>query len=427
MNGKSGTGIRFIHNPGYRQEIKPDLLSCGDTENIRRLYETMDEYALTPLVRLRGLAKALGVKEIFLKDESFRLGLKSFKGLGGMYALIRIICDRLNLEPEKISFSDLMTPQVREQIRDMVFVAATDGNHGKGVAWAAKRLGCRSYIFMPRGSTENRAQAIRNAGASGVRILDGGYDDTVRYVSALAEKNGWQLVQDTSWKGYEKIPRWIAQGYTIMAAEAAEQLEAAGAGVPTHVFLQAGVGSMAGGVMSCLIHRYREQCPVFSIVEPSTIPCIYESVKAKDGVPHTAEENGMTIMAGLNCGEPCTVTWPVLRDYSSWLFACEDFVTALGMKLLAEPFEGDASVVSGESGAVTTGLLALLGKEKELQKVREDMGLDENAVILLFNTEGDTDAERYREIVYEGLYPSSDRKLEEIKNSWRKEERNEGL
>lgn len=415
MDELNSSWIKVICNRQKAEKDGPEFLDCASAERVRRLYRGLDEYRSTPLIRLKGLAQELGVKEIFVKDESYRFGLNAFKGLGGMYALVRLICEKLGLNPDTICFQDLLEPQIRDRIRGMVFVSATDGNHGKGVAWAARYLGCTSYIFMPKGSTQVRAEAIRRAGASEVKILDVGYDDAVRYAAKLAEEQGWQLVQDTSWEGYEKIPEWIAQGYTVMAAEAADQLEAAGIKAPTHVFLQAGVGSMAGGVTGYLSNRYREEKPVFCVAEPEAIPCIFKSVEAGDGAPHTVEEEGQTIMAGLNCGEPCTVTWPVLRDQASWLFSCQDQVAALGMRVLAAPGNEDERVISGESGAVTAGVVTLLAKSPELRELRQSMKLDENAVILLFSTEGNTDPDRYRDIVYGGAYPLVEKLIEDAK------------
>lgn len=286
----------------------------------------------------------------------------------------------------------------------MVFVTATDGNHGKGVAWAAGQLGCKAHVYMPIGSSELRAEAIRAAGRADVRIMETGYDDTVRYAAEMAEKNGWFLVQDTSWNGYEEIPKYIIQGYTTMAEEAVLQMREAGFAEPTHVFLQAGVGAMAGGVVGYLTNRYAEKRPRFGVVEPESIACVYRSAQIDDGEAHPAEHVAPTIMAGLNCGEPCTVTWPILRDFADWYFTCPDYVSAYGMRLLAAPACGDIQVISGESGAVTTGLLNVIAGRDEYHGLRTLLGLDENSVVLLFSTEGDTDPEHYRQIVYEGKH-----------------------
>lgn len=381
-----------------------DFLTREAVAPAYRIHRAMEGYRPTPLVRLDGLAEALGVKAVFVKDESRRFGLNAFKGLGAIYAFTRVVCDELGLDPETTTFADLQCEPVRGRLSGMVFVTATDGNHGKGVAWAAGQLGCRAYVYMPKGSSELRAQAIRDAGGAEVRIMDVGYDDAVRHAARMAEENGWHLVQDTSWEGYQQIPTWIVQGYTTMAAEAAEQLEAEGFPRPSHVFLQAGVGAMAGGVTGYLADRYAGNRPVFSTVEPEDMACIYKSILAADGEPHAVEGDCATIMAGLNCGEPCTVTWPVLRTFTSFAFSCADPVAALGMRLLAAPRKGDHPIVSGESGAATTGLLAVLAASPEFAGLRREMGLDGGSVVLLFSTEGDTDPEQYRSIVYAGKH-----------------------
>jgi len=390
--------ITAIQNENKCTEKGPEFLSRQQTAAARRIHQELPVYQVTPLVRLDEMAKRLGVKAMFVKDESKRFGLNAFKGLGGVYALTRVICQALGLNIDKTGFSDLKKLELQ---KNMVFVTATDGNHGKGVAWAAGQLGCEAHVYMPAGSSKLRAQAIRDAGKAEVVITEMGYDDTVRYAAAMAKENGWYLIQDTSWEGYEEIPRWIVQGYTTMAEEAYQQMEEQQI-KPTHVFLQAGVGAMAGGVLGYLTNRYEKERPLFGIVEPEAIACIYQSALANDGAPHAAEDQAPTIMAGLNCGEPCGVTWPVLRDFADWYFKCPDYVAAYGMRLLAAPEGEDKRVVSGESGAVTVGLANVLAQEPECKQLRELLGLNKDSVILCFSTEGDTDPEAYREIVYKG-------------------------
>lgn len=397
--------IGYVH--GIKNEHKclgkgPEFLSEESTKGAHRIHKALEIYKPTPLVRLDGMAKSLGVKAIFVKDESQRFGLNAFKGLGGLYALICIVCKKLGLDMNTISFSDLQKPEWKEKLKGMVFVTATDGNHGKGVAWVAGQLGCEAHVYMPSGSSELRAEAIRRVGQAEVRIMETGYDDTVRYAAQMAEKNGWFLVQDTSWEGYEEIPKYIIQGYTTMAEEAVSQLKEAGFETPTHVFLQAGVGAMAGGVLGYLTNRYEGMRPIVSIVEPENIACIYRSAQVDDGEPHPAENTAPTIMAGLNCGEPCTVTWPILRDFADWYLSCPDYVSAYGMRLLAAPAPGDRQVISGESGAVTTGLLNVIAGKEGYGGLKDMLGLNENSVVLLFSTEGDTDPVHYKKVVYEG-------------------------
>lgn len=397
-------GIRVLNVDSGQRVAIPECLSAKAACEARAFHRQLNEYRETPLVSLHGLAETLGVKAIYAKDESRRFSLNAFKGLGGSYAMFRILCEELVLDTEKTTLSDLRSGDTRKKIEDMVFVTATDGNHGRGVSWAGGLFGCKVRVFMPKGSVEARAEAIRRVGPAEVTITDMNYDETVRYAMKMSEKNHWHLIQDTAWDGYEKIPSWIIQGYLTMASEAKEQLEKAGA-MPTHIFLQAGVGAMAGGVLGYFASVYGANKPVTAIVEPDTVNCIYQSAKAADGTMHSITGDPITIMAGLNCGTPCKVTWPVLRDYAEFYIACPDYVAAHGMRLYAEGEERDEKIISGESGAATLGAVSLILTRPEFAETRRAMNLTENSVILLFNTEGNTDPEGYNDIVNNGFYP----------------------
>ncbi len=368
------------------QGVNVDWLSPDVAQKVMAFHRQVPGYAPTPLKSLPELAEKCGVKALMVKDESPRFGLNAFKGLGGIYAVAQAAGKLLGLEPEQITFPELKKPEYQVALHQMIFATATDGNHGKGVAWAAGLLGCPAKVFMPKGSSPRRAQAIRDAGQAEVTITQWNYDDTVNYVNQYAEKNGWVLVQDTSWGGYEQVPKWIMQGYTTMAQEAAEQLTE----MPTHIFLQAGVGAMAGAVTGYYRARYGENCPKIVLVEPYGAACIYESMEADDGQPHTAKGNGETIMAGLNCGSPCTVAWDILRDYGSYALECGDNAAKLGMRTLRR-----FGIVSGESGASGIGAFLELARSPE-QKAK--LGIGPDAKILFFSTEGNTDPESYEAI-----------------------------
>ncbi len=368
------------------QGVNVDWLSPNVASNVMTFHCRVPGYAPTPLRFLPELAEKCGVKALLVKDESPRFGLNAFKGLGGIYAVAQAAGKLLGLAPEQITFPELKKPEYQAALHQLTFATATDGNHGKGVAWAAGLLGCPAKVFMPKGSSPRRAQAIRDAGQAEVTITQWNYDDTVNYVNRCAEKNGWVLVQDTSWDGYEQVPKWIMQGYTTMAQEAAEQLTE----MPTHIFLQAGVGAMAGAVTGYFRARYGENCPKIVLVEPYGAACIYESMEAGDGQPHTAKGSGETIMAGLNCGSPCTMAWDILRDYGSYALECGDDAAKLGMRTLRR-----YGIISGESGGSGIGAFLELAKSLE-QKERLDIGPD--AQILFFSTEGNTDPESYEAI-----------------------------
>ena len=360
-----------------------------------RLHKSIPGYGPAPLIFLKDHAAVGHVQAIYCKDESFRFGLNAFKGLGGSYAMFRILCQRLGLDHTVTDYRDFQKKEIREQCNKVHFVTATDGNHGKGVSWAAKLFGCSATVFMPAGSVEARRKAIEEAGNATAEITELNYDEAVEHSWKLARKNGWILIQDTAWDGYEQYPEWIIDGYLTMAAEAVEQLQDI---VPTHVFLQAGVGAMAGGIMEFLLSHYVNDPPCVTIVEPKEAACIYQSVKAGDGMIHSIEGNPVTIMAGLNCGTPCRVTWPAIRDKAAFFCSCEDIITKEGMRAYANPSGNDGPVVSGESGAVTFGLVNRILQDETLRRL---FHIREDSVILLFNTEGDTDPEGYRKIVCE--------------------------
>ena len=394
--------VQMIHRQTVKGSTAPSPFSLEKAGEVRAFHRSFPEYAPTPLVPLQDLAALLGVSGFYVKDESRRFGLNAFKGLGGSYGIGCCLAERLGIAPKEMTYAALTAESVREKTGDLTFVTATDGNHGRGVAWAASRLGYRSVVYMPKGSSPERLEHIRAQGAE-ASITGLGYDDAVRFACRQAEKNGWLLVQDTAWEGYEEIPARIMEGYTTMALEAVEQL---GDVRPTHIFLQAGVGAMAGALAGFFADYYRSDLPVISVVEPSAADCIFRTAKAADGALHDADGSLNTIMAGLACGEPCTIGWEMLDAYARNFFSVSDEVAAGGMRILGNPAGADARIVSGESGAVTTGLAAALLRRKELSEIRETLGLDENSRILCFSTEGDTDSGNYRRIVWDGIYSS---------------------
>jgi len=362
-------------------------------------------YEKTPLRSLTSLAELLGVAGVYVKDESYRFGLNAFKVLGGSYAMARYMAQRLQKDISELPFKKITSQVIKEQLGDVTFATATDGNHGRGVAWTARQLGQKSVVYMPKGSAIKRLENIRAEGAE-AKITDYNYDDTVRMIAEESEKNGWIMVQDTAWEGYEDIPTWIMQGYGTMAAEALEQLNDLGINKPTHIFVQAGVGSLAGAVQGYFASVFAEERPKTVIVESDQADCLYKSAQAGDGKPRVVGGDMATIMAGLACGEPNSISWNVLRDYSELFMSCPDWVAAKGMRVLGNPLGRDCKVVSGESGAVTTGALSALMQDEQLKTVREALGLNKDSKVLLFSTEGDTDPAKYRSIVWDGEYPS---------------------
>ena len=337
-----------------------------------------------------------------MKDESYRFGLNAFKVLGGSFAIAKYIAQQTGKDVSDLPYSVLTSEALREEFGQATFFTATDGNHGRGVAWAANRLGQKAVVFMPKGSTITRFNNIKAEGAD-VTIEEVNYDECVRMAADAASKTEHGVVvQDTAWDGYEEIPAWIMQGYGTMAMEAGEQLEEYGCDRPTHVFVQAGVGSLAGAVQGYFANRYPENPPKVVVVEADVAACLYKGAKAGDGRLQIVDGDMQTIMAGLACGEPNTISWDILKNHVDTFVSAPDWAAAKGMRMLAAPIKGDVSVTSGESGAAPFGILACIMTMDEYKDLREHLGLNQDSKVLLFSTEGDTDPERYKAIVWEG-------------------------
>lgn len=341
-----------LHN--YRNNYNFDI----NFNQVFAFHHSLSQYYPTPLHNLNGLAKLRKVKRIYVKDESCRFNLNAFKGLGVSYAMNKVL--EKNTSP-------------------VVFVTATDGNHGRAVAWYAKYTGNDAIIFMPHGSEQRRVKAIEEMGAR-TFVLDLNYDDTVRYADKYASENNYVFLQDTATEDNEENVRNIILGYSTLVEEALSFMDEK----PTHVFVQAGVGSLAGGVIWYLSNRYKGKVPYIGVIESSACPCIYESVVKKstffiEGMPKTN-------MAGLNCGEPNYMTLPLIDAYASWVIQCDDDITIRGMELARHPVCRDPAFSSGESGAVGLGFIDMVLQNKQ---ERDKLKIDENSIILLFSTEGE--------------------------------------
>ncbi len=402
--------LKWVHNTKSRDVnyTKEKLVGFEEKEmkEVYDFHKSLPGYKATPLVELDDLAKYYGVQKLWLKDESKRFGLNAFKVLGGSYAIGKYLSQKLGRDMSELPFNVLISDEVKKQLGDVTFVTATDGNHGRGVAWVANKLRQKSVVYMPKGSAKMRFDAIAREGAD-VSITDLNYDDAVRLANKGAEEHGWIMVQDTAWDGYEEIPLWIMQGYSTIINEIVEQLEAAKEEKPTHVFLQAGVGSFAGAVQGYLAHLYGDDRPITIICEPHGANCIYKSMEANDGKPHNVTGDLTTIMAGLACGEPNTISWKILRDNADFSVSCDDSIAARGMRVLSSPLGNDQRVISGESGAVGLGLFTVLSEKKEeFAELMKALKIDENSRILCISTEGDTDVEGYKNVVWNGSHPN---------------------
>ena len=370
-----------------------DLFSPEIARKAWKFHRTVPGYGPTPLIRLRNFASRLGLGAVFLKDESHRFGLNAFKPLGASYAMADLIARHTNQNLDDLTFETLQAQKNQRTFAALTVVTATDGNHGKALAWTASHLGCRAVIYIPEGSSPARIEAIRQFGAV-VEEIDGNYNDALHLAAEQAQKNGWCLVQDAAFSHRETSPVRIMQGYLTMICEALDQMEGE---PPTHLFLQTGVGAFSGAIQAYLVSRWGADRPRVVIVEPSGCACFYQSMVAGGEEPQTLDHVD-TIMSGLACGEPSLMSWQILRTYSDAFAACDDEVSVLGLRLLARPFGDDPPVISGESGSVTAGLLYRMLSVPGTPWAK-DLGLNSDSRVLLFSTEGDTDPEKYQRLL----------------------------
>jgi diaminopropionate ammonia-lyase len=378
------------------------ILPAAALRTSRDFHRQIPGYRYSPLKGLSQLAAMLGLGGLWVKDEAERLSLSSFKVLGGSFAIYKFLKKRLGLEGQELTFAELISPATKERLGDITFATATDGNHGRGVAWAATKLGQRSVVYVHSKTSEARVRAIESHGAR-VEVVDGTYDDAVRKVDRDARRNGWQVISDTSWERYEEIPTWIMRGYTTSFSEAQEQLAAQGLVRPSHVFIQAGVGALAASCVSFYHRLFGKDAPICVVVEPSRAACLLESARAGDGKPHNFAGDLDTIMAGLACGDPSPIAWDLLWDRADVFAAVPDYVAAKGMRVFGVPLGDDPVVISGESGAVTLGALMFAMESSQGAALKRHLDLGPASQVLLLNSEGNTDPEYFRRVVWEGV------------------------
>jgi len=387
-----------IDNP---TELIYDLFSDSIRKEVKEFHLTIPDFKTSPLVNLPNLAAMLGIRNLWIKDESKRLKLNSFKVLGGSYAIAKTIQNLLQNKNASLDFKNLTAHKTSQKLGQIIFAAATDGNHGRGVAWAASQLGYQSIIYVHKLTSQARIRAIEKDGAE-VVVVDGTYDDAVRKVNEDAKKNGWIVISDTAWEGYENIPRWVMQGYTTMLSEIQEQLTEQGIEKPSHIFVQAGVGALAASTIGFYTALFKQDRPKTIVVEPNKAACLFHSIEIGDGNPHSFEGNLDTIMAGLACGDPNPLAWPILRDCADYFIKSPDYVAAKGMRVYGLPLKGDPFIISGESGAVTLGTLMFLMQWDSSEPLRQELNLRDQSDVLLINSEGNTDPVHFRNVVWDG-------------------------
>jgi diaminopropionate ammonia-lyase len=375
----------------YPQNLRVALSSI-DTQEALNEIKSWKGYKSTQLRSLQGFAEEIGVQDIFYKDESTRFDLGSFKALGGAYGVLKFIQNQLTKDLNKnISIRDIRDGKYLDLTKNYTVVTATDGNHGRSVAYGAKLSGCKCQIYIHAEVSKGRQHAMEEFGAMVIRIR-GNYDESLRICIEEAIKNNWQIISDTSYEGYTKYPRYIMAGYTVLAHEITEQLDYEN--MPTHIFLQAGVGGFAAAIMAYFWEKYAEKNIKFIIVEPTLAPCLIESAKANKLKVFDIEKE--TMMAGLSCGEPSLLAWKILNlGTDHFMTITDDRIPDL-MRLLAKGMSKDLPIEAGECSA--SGLAALI-EAMSNDSIAKKMSLNQNSRILLFGTEGATDPDIYKAII----------------------------
>ncbi|RWX81891.1 diaminopropionate ammonia-lyase [Neorhizobium lilium] len=380
-------------NRDYRRPLEPadaETLGIAAAAGVERHLKYRDNNTETRLVSLPALAAEAGVAAIHIKDEGHRLGLGSFKALGGAYAVVCLVLEEAGaLLGRAVDMAEFQSPAVRNVAETMTFTCATDGNHGRSVAQGASLVGARAAIFVHAGVSNERVAAIARFGAEMIRV-DGSYDDSVKMAASVAEERQWTVVSDTSWPGYERIPGLVMQGYTVLVREALRQMQLP----PTHVFIQSGVGGIAAAVAGHLAIVLGEDRPIFTVVDPARAACLFETARA--GHPVTVPHTEPTVMAMLECYEPSLVAWRILSRVADAFMTVDEEDAVSVMKRLAYPAGGDRAIVAGESGGV--GLAGLL-KAVADPAIKAALSIDDRSRIFLVNTEGATDPRKYQDIV----------------------------
>ena len=398
----------IIHNNGdlskKNQENAKKMFPVEIAREARKFHRQIPGYKMTPLDAMPNLAHMLGLGGIYIKNEAMRLELNSFKVMGGSFAIYRFMKKFLGMEDQELSFEYLTSKECHDKAGDIVFCSATDGNHGRGLAWASHMLGHKCKIYVHSETSQARIDAIKKYGAEVTRVK-GNYDDAVRQAAEDAKANGWYVISDTSWPGYSEIPTWIMQGYTSMLLEAQEQFAGMGIQKPTHVIVQAGVGALAASVVGFYTALFPNDPPLFIVVEPDKAACVYESIKAGDNACHSVKGDLDTIMAGLACGDPSPIAFDILNNNADIFIKVPDYVAARGMRILSCPLKGDPFIISGESGAVPLGALYSLLTENEDSNLKKVLNLNEDSLVFMVNTEGNTDPMQFRQIIWDGSNP----------------------
>ncbi|WP_293267748.1 diaminopropionate ammonia-lyase [Neptunomonas sp.] len=372
-------------------DAQRDVISIAKAANAISDIKTWPAYSETPLHSLAAMAKDAGLGALWYKDESQRFGLKSFKALGGAYA---VACQLQNVLQAQLgkrpSIAELLDGQLKDALSEIVVSCATDGNHGRSVAWGAQMFGCGCVIYIHRDVSEGRKQAMQAFDAEVIRIT-GNYDESVRQADLDAKANGRIIVSDTSYEGYMEVPKDVALGYTVMLAEIVEQLEGE---IPTHVFIQGGVGGLASAVAGYFWDLWGERRPRFVVVEPVEANCLQLSAKA--GKPVVVDGDLNTLMAGLACGEVSALAWEILSNGADDFMTLSEEAVAETMRMLATGYKSDPAIEAGESAVPGLAAVVIGAQQVEFSSA---LNLNAQSKVLVIGTEGATDPELYKQLV----------------------------
>jgi len=386
------TAVDRAHAYGDAQRL---ILNEADAAAAAAEIRTWPGYAPTPLVSLAGFAAQVGVGQVLYKDESGRFGLGSFKAIGGAYAVLRQLAAHVERETgARVDAAALASGKYRDLTRDITVCCATDGNHGRSVAWGARTFGCACVVYIHATVSVGREQAIAGYGAR-VERTTGNFDESVHQASVDAADNGWIVISDTSWPGYTQIPGDVMHGYTLMAGEVMRALDAGNDEAPiTHVFVPGGVGGVAAAMLAPLWWSFGAQRPTFVVVEPERAACLYASARAGTLTALTGDID--SVMAGLCCGEPSASAWSLLGPGADAFVTIPDEAALAMMRVMADAVDQDRPIVCGESAAASPAGLAAVMADAQAARA---LGLDNASRVLLLGTEGDTDPGLYESIV----------------------------
>lgn len=395
MHSLPSIATDYLINPAFQRDApygqqRCAILSAAALAKAKAEISAWPGYRVTPQHALDDLAAAIGVAAVHYKDEGSRFGLGSFKALGGAYAVGQLLCRELGRSPTRsLTTADLLGHELRQACSEITVTCATDGNHGRSVAWGAQLFGCRCVIYIHASVSDGRKQAIESFGATVIRTA-GNYDDAVRQADKDAQTHGRHVISDTSYPGYMDVPRDVMQGYQLMVQESVQQLGQ----WPTHVFVQAGVGGFAAAVCAYFWERDAQRRPFFAVVEPTRADCLMQSARNAKLTAVTGELD--TLMAGLACGEVSLLAWEILEQGANAFCTVDDAAAVALMRLLARPQANDPAIVAGESAVA--GVAAAIGVLSD-PEARAAFGLGPDSRILFFGSEADTDPALYQELV----------------------------